>query len=79
MKYLSHEFINKWVIIKEIALTNNDIINKFAKIGIYENNIIFVKTTLQSKSTIHLLISDVEYAIRIEDAKNILVELYVTS
>jgi len=79
MKSLSHEFINKWVIIKEIALTNNDIINKFAKIGIYENNIIFVKTNLQNKSIIHLLISDVEYAIRIEDAKNILVEMYVPS
>lgn len=73
---LSYENCDNFVKVEKIENSDQEFIKKINNIGIFEGSTFFVKNIKLNKKMIHLIINDVEYALRLEDAKNILVRTY---
>ena len=71
--FLSHSFNNKKVKIISINFDDIYLLNVFQNIGIFPGVIIDVKSYKFNRKNLHILVNDVEYAIRLSDAKNIFV------
>ncbi len=71
--FLSHSFNNKKVKIISINFDDISLLNVFQNIGIFPGVIIDVKSYKFNRKNLHILVNDVEYAIRLSDAKNIFV------
>lgn len=71
--FLSHSFNNKKVKIISINFDDISLLNVFQNIGIFPGAIIDVKSYKFNRKNLHILVNDVEYAIRLSDAKNIFV------
>lgn len=70
-QFLSHKLCGKHLIIKSLNFENNDIVSKLENVGIFKNQKIYVKDMKINKNIIHIIVNDLEYALRIKDASRI--------
>lgn len=70
---LNPDLKNKDLLIHSIQLEDKNSIEQLKNIGIYKGNTIFVCDYNKNKYILNIIVENIQYAIRINDAKNIMV------